>query len=834
MKLKKIKIVNFGQFSNLTFDLPSSRLNVFFGANEAGKSTVVAFVKQVMFGFYLRSNSSPFFEDYRPLAHVSPMGGSLFFEDTTGSNYELERLWAKGDKTKLGILTVKKDGQIVPQNLFFDQIKNIDGAFYADSFIFNQEMLNQVNSLNQADLLERIYYLGASDSNRLLDVRDDFAKDAGRLFKKTGKKPELNQLLKELKDKRANLADVELQFKKYEEFNSDLQNKGAQLKQKHAELVKLQKKQNKLATLQQELQSYKQLEVLENKKKPINFDSKNYQQAQMLIGQIQNLQKNISSLEQKIKHFSEISVDDADAKRVVQKKSELLQWQSEYKACMQRAEQIKDEEKQLLAITPDLQKVINLNPTQINDLRAEYQNLPKETANSKKANNNNLGKILLLTGGLLSVLGLTLLFSLGAQGLIALIIGIIIFCAGFYKQKAEQKQREVFIKQINSDKERMHNFKKKYGLDPDNLDLTNLLNQLNQYRSKETAKNSNDKQMKEINSNMLGLARVIENLLNKSINYNFTDLLNAINEIESELDKKRQRAEQRENLKSNLIETKQNLKELELKLNMILAQANVKTMDEYNDSYQMYLNQAKLDTQIDALKSSLEDHLDELQDLSKNPTTVKDREKQLDEKISSVEETVDDLQKRVAEVQVQMNNLSDSTAMFEAKQDLANTETQFENVSKDYLADLFTSKWVGRALDLASNERFPKMLKSAKEYLQLLTSGRYTDIQIDKKITVTRFDGKKRAVKYLSRGTAEQLYFALKLAFVEQVRKQINLPILIDDSFVNFDDKRVGLIDQLLKKISKYNQVLIFTAQSNLVDKLQVKPLTFTKGNQNV
>lgn len=126
------------------------------------------------------------------------------------------------------------------------------------------------------------------------------------------------------------------------------------------------------------------------------------------------------------------------------------------------------------------------------------------------------------------------------------------------------------------------------------------------------------------------------------------------------------------------------------------------------------------------------------------------------------------------------------------------------------------------------------MLKSAKEYLQLLTSGRYTDIQIDKKITVTRFDGKERAVKYLSRGTAEQLYFALKLAFVEQVRKQINLPILIDDSFVNFDDKRVGLIDQLLKKISKYNQVLIFTAQSNLVDKLQVKPLTFTKGNQNV
>lgn len=74
MKLKKIKIINFGQFSNLSFDLPSDELNVFFGKNEAGKSTTVAFIKQIMFGFYLRSNSSQFFEDYKPLANVSPMG----------------------------------------------------------------------------------------------------------------------------------------------------------------------------------------------------------------------------------------------------------------------------------------------------------------------------------------------------------------------------------------------------------------------------------------------------------------------------------------------------------------------------------------------------------------------------------------------------------------------------------------------------------------------------------------------------------------------------------------------------------------------------------------
>ena len=47
MRLKQIKIINFGQFSNKTFDLPSDQINVFFGANEAGKSTTVAFIKQI-------------------------------------------------------------------------------------------------------------------------------------------------------------------------------------------------------------------------------------------------------------------------------------------------------------------------------------------------------------------------------------------------------------------------------------------------------------------------------------------------------------------------------------------------------------------------------------------------------------------------------------------------------------------------------------------------------------------------------------------------------------------------------------------------------------------
>ena len=181
----QIKIVNFGQFSNFTFDLTNSNIDVFYGVNEAGKSTVVAFIKQILFGFHLANQGSEFFEDYTPLAQVSPMGGSLFFENENGQHYQLERLYAKGKGSKAGTLTVKCDNQVIPENVFFDQIKNIDGKFYTDSFIFNQDMLAKVDQIKQKDLMERIYYLGAANSDSLITLRDDFSKSADALFKKT-------------------------------------------------------------------------------------------------------------------------------------------------------------------------------------------------------------------------------------------------------------------------------------------------------------------------------------------------------------------------------------------------------------------------------------------------------------------------------------------------------------------------------------------------------------------------------------------------------------------------------------------------------------------------
>lgn len=827
MRLKQINIINFGQFSNKSFDLPSKQINVFFGANEAGKSTTVAFIKQIMFGFHLRSNSSPFFEDYTPLAHVSPMGGSLIFE-ADDSEYELERLYAKGDKTKRGILTVKKDGQVVPENLFFDQIQNIDGSFYADSFIFNQEMLGQVSSLSQEDLLERIYYLGAADSGKLLEMRDGFEKEAGKLFKKTGKKPEVNRLLKQMEDDRDNLAQTQAEFGDYEELDRDLTAKSDELKSKQQALEKLQKRAQELRDLQKELGNYQTLLDLQKQVKDTQFDSENYQKAQDIMAQGRNLQKTIKSLKEQLADLDDNNQADLSAsKKLVQQKPQLLQWQAEYKSCLQKADELKQEKEQILALSPDTKQVLDLTLEQIKQLQADYLALPKQENRVEAAANSN-DKLWYVIGAVLSVFGLILLVMMGTVGVIALITGLIFLGAGYVKGN---KQNAAILEKQKLVAQKRKGFGQQYGLNPDNLDINNLVANANQYHLKENAEKANNEQLSQINQEVAQLATSVQNTLKKPIEDDFSSVLSGIDELEEKIDHSQEIGQRRMTISSALKQDQQDLKELGLQLQTLFAQANVKNMADYDAVYKDSLEQAKISTQVEALKKSLNDDLTQL--TKTNPAELEQQLHELNDQIAAANNEVSDLQQQNAQVQVKLNNLADSTAVFEAKQDLANTETNFESSSKEYLANLLAAKWIGRSLDLASNERFPKMLKAAKEYLALLTGGRYVDLDLGKKLTVIRKDGKKRDVKYLSRGTAEQLYFALKLAFVEQIKDEINLPILIDDSFVNFDDNRIKYIEQLLKKISENNQVLIFTAQENLVEKLGIQPLTFTKGNKN-
>jgi len=117
-------------------------------------------------------------------------------------------------------------------------------------------------------------------------------------------------------------------------------------------------------------------------------------------------------------------------------------------------------------------------------------------------------------------------------------------------------------------------------------------------------------------------------------------------------------------------------------------------------------------------------------------------------------------------------------------------------------------------------ERLPAVIAQAEEYFSFLTDGEYTKIRINnsgKGLLVERYDRLTFEADELSRGTAEQIYAAMRLALAVSTFSEDPFPLIIDDGFVNFDRKRTRNMIKLLRKLSDTRQIIFFTCHETLL-----------------
>ncbi len=102
-----------------------------------------------------------------------------------------------------------------------------------------------------------------------------------------------------------------------------------------------------------------------------------------------------------------------------------------------------------------------------------------------------------------------------------------------------------------------------------------------------------------------------------------------------------------------------------------------------------------------------------------------------------------------------------------------------------------------------------------------LTGGRYVRLstptgEFDPHIIDDSNSSKKNIE--LSTGTAQQLYLALRLAYLETLSDGTGLPVLMDDILVNFDEERRSYAVQLILEFAKKQQVVLFTCHESTVE----------------
>ncbi len=162
-------------------------------------------------------------------------------------------------------------------------------------------------------------------------------------------------------------------------------------------------------------------------------------------------------------------------------------------------------------------------------------------------------------------------------------------------------------------------------------------------------------------------------------------------------------------------------------------------------------------------------------------------------------ENPENLKKQIAALTLKAN----AQAQYVADLELAMTvlSESFAEVRRSY----------GLVLDSKTNEIFGGI--TGGRYQNVSVSKSF-DISVEKTDTFGSFD-----LAYLSSGTIDQAYLSLRLALSSLMAETNgNLPILLDDSLAQFDDKRTKTALEFLKEYSNSNQILMFTCHKFISD----------------
>lgn len=191
MKVEKLIIYGFGRHENRTIDL-TDQMALFYGPNEAGKTTMQQFIVQILFGFPARKGAQLRYEP----KNGGKYGGQLHISDPLYGKLVIERIKGKS----AGDVTVWfEDGRRGAEAELQQLLRNYDRASFEAVFSFSIHELQGLEGLSETELSRTLLASGTTGIDAVTRLESQLEKEMGQLFKKSGRNPEMNMLADELR-----------------------------------------------------------------------------------------------------------------------------------------------------------------------------------------------------------------------------------------------------------------------------------------------------------------------------------------------------------------------------------------------------------------------------------------------------------------------------------------------------------------------------------------------------------------------------------------------------------------------------------------------------------
>ncbi len=197
-------------------------------------------------------------------------------------------------------------------------------------------------------------------------------------------------------------------------------------------------------------------------------------------------------------------------------------------------------------------------------------------------------------------------------------------------------------------------------------------------------------------------------------------------------------------------------------------------------------------------------------------------QRDLAEQLRQQEQLKREADEAVGAARKELAQLDGSGAVALLTEDLARKRSLLAAEVDRYMPLVYARHLLNAAVSRFEKDNQPEMIATVSRLLNQMTDGKY--IEFDRSgggkqnVLIRRADGVERTPDQLSTGTREQLYLAIRLAYVlHYCEKNQPLPIIIDDVLVNFDEARTRQTIATLADISRSAQVLFFTCHPHMV-----------------
>ena len=200
MRIHSLHIDGFGRFADRSFGPLEHPVTVFYGPNEAGKSTLLEFIRRILFGFPARRGR---INEYPPLAG-GRHGGRITICADDGRRVTVQRVSGRGSGT---VALSSVSGEAMPTDELTGLLGNHSRSVFESIFGFTLDELHDESLLSDDSVNRQIYSAGIG-AMRLPTALDTLETQKQEIFLPRGSNQIMPKVMAQIQETETGLRSV--------------------------------------------------------------------------------------------------------------------------------------------------------------------------------------------------------------------------------------------------------------------------------------------------------------------------------------------------------------------------------------------------------------------------------------------------------------------------------------------------------------------------------------------------------------------------------------------------------------------------------------------------